>query len=146
MQIKHRYTNAVLFEDASGITIRQALENATVAKANLREADLYGANLYGADLRGADLREADLGEDFGKIEGERPFFQCGPIGSRSDYLQAFRTGKGTILKAGCFTGTVGDFEKALLTTHCDNKHSKEYIAALAMINAHMELWAQPEKE
>ncbi len=45
INIKHRYTNAILF---------------TINTPNLRDADLYGADLYGADLYGADLRGANL--------------------------------------------------------------------------------------
>ena len=59
MQIKHRYTGAVLFEDA-GLTMRDTLEKATAARADLRGADLIGADLIGADLSGANLRGADL--------------------------------------------------------------------------------------
>ena len=71
LQIKHRYTGAALFEYESGLTMRQALEKATDAKAdlyganlggaNLRGANLGGANLGGANLRGADLGGANLG-------------------------------------------------------------------------------------
>ena len=77
-QIKHLYTDAVLFEcdvpedvQASGMATRYALEkaakdcanlgDANLRDANLRDADLRGANLYCADLHGADLRGADLG-------------------------------------------------------------------------------------
>jgi hypothetical protein len=87
IQIKHRFTEAVLFECdapdglASGMQQRHALKKAVSAWANLRGADLggadlrganlgganlggadlRGANLYGADLGGADLRGANLG-------------------------------------------------------------------------------------
>ena len=76
-QIKHRYTDAVLFEcdvpedvQASGIAARYTLEKAVkdhadligayLSGADLRGANLSGANLSGADLRGADLIGADL--------------------------------------------------------------------------------------
>ena len=59
--IKHRYTEAVLFEfqptdkqQSSGLAMRAALEAATRHGANLRGADLYGADLYGADRRSFD--------------------------------------------------------------------------------------------
>ena len=61
IQIKHRFSNAVIFEcDApgnlpSGFHTRHALESATKAG-----ADLSGANLSGADLSGAKLSEANL--------------------------------------------------------------------------------------
>ena len=65
--IKHRYTDAVLFEfeaideqQASGIAVRHALEAATKNGANLVGANLAGANLAGANLDGANLVGANL--------------------------------------------------------------------------------------
>ncbi len=66
VEIKHRYTNEVLFscdvsdDVASGLHMRHALEKATASRANLSGADLSRANLSGADLYGADLSGADL--------------------------------------------------------------------------------------
>jgi uncharacterized protein YjbI with pentapeptide repeats len=66
--IKHRYSEAVLFEfqptdeqQTSGLAMRAALEAATKGGANLRGAYLGGANLRGANLGGANLRGANLG-------------------------------------------------------------------------------------
>ena len=136
--IKHRYTDAILFEGDAGMTMLQTLEKATLAKANLRGADLYGANLRGADLHGANLRGANL---YGKkLAGARPFFTIGPIGSRSDHLQAFITDKGVMIRAGCFFDTRNQFEAQLAETHGMNEHGQEYMAALALIDIHAELW------
>jgi hypothetical protein len=61
IQIKHRWTEAVLFECdvpanvASGMAMRWALEKATTERVDLR-----GANLSGADLRGAELDDVQL--------------------------------------------------------------------------------------
>ena len=67
-QIKHRYTDVVLFEcdvpddvQSSGMATRYALEKAVKDGANLRGANLDGANLGGANLRGANLDGANLG-------------------------------------------------------------------------------------
>ena len=76
VEIKHRYTNEVLFscdvpdDVVSGLHMRNALEKATasganlsganLSRANLSGANLYGANLYGADLYGANLSRANL--------------------------------------------------------------------------------------
>ena len=60
IQIKHRWTGAVLYEGLSGMSIRDALEAANLSDANLIGADLIGANLIGANLRGASLRDANL--------------------------------------------------------------------------------------
>ena len=138
IKILHRYTGAVLFEGDAGMTICQTLEKATLAKANLRGADLGGANLYGANLYGANLRGK-------KLAGARPFFTIGPIGSRSDYLQAFITDKGLMIRAGCFFDTRDRFELQLAATHGMNEHGQEYMAALALIDIHAELWAPKVK-
>ena len=188
IQIKHRFAEAVLFEGESGMSMRETLEKATAANADLRYANLRGANLRGAnlryanlryanlrgadlryanlryanlsgadlrgadlryanlryanlsgaDLRGADLRGADLSGN--KLVGERPFFTIGPIGSRSDYLQAWITDAGVMIRAGCFFDTRDQFEIALAAEHGDNDHAKEYRAALVLIDKHAELW------
>ncbi len=66
-QIKHRYTDAVLFEcevtdeqQARGIAMRVALEKAVEAGANLAGATLAGAYLAGAALADANLEGANL--------------------------------------------------------------------------------------
>ena len=70
LQIKNRWTGAVLFEyekDDNTIkdTVTQAVESGAYLRgAYLRDADLRGANLGGADLGGADLRDADLGDAY----------------------------------------------------------------------------------
>ena len=66
VQIKNRWTGAVLFEcDApdgmeSGLLMRHAAERATEAGANLAGANLTDANLAGANLAGANLTDANL--------------------------------------------------------------------------------------
>jgi hypothetical protein len=119
------------------------LDGANLAGANLARAYLAGANLDGANLDGANLDGANLAG--AKLIGERPIFQLGPIGSESRYFVAYITDKGLRLKAGCFFGTLAEFEAKLSETHGDNVHAKEYRAALAMIGAHADLWT-PEAE
>ena len=66
VQIKHRFTGAVLFECespegmASGLHMLHAVEKAVAGGANLTGANLYGANLSRADLSRADLSGANL--------------------------------------------------------------------------------------
>ena len=66
IQIRHRDTNAVLFECeapadlSSGLRMRHALEKATQARANLARANLARANLARANLDGANLDGASL--------------------------------------------------------------------------------------
>ena len=65
-QIKHRYTNAVLFECdvpddmESGLRTRHVLENAVDSGAYLSSANLSDANLSRANLSGANLSDANL--------------------------------------------------------------------------------------
>lgn len=123
IQIKNRFTGAVLFEGDSGMLMRKTLEKATSAKSDLRGANLRGANLGGK-----------------KLVGDRPFFTIGPIGSRSDYMQAWITDSGLMICAGCFFDTRDQFELQLASTHGDNTHAQEYRAALVLIDRHAELW------
>jgi hypothetical protein len=74
IQIKHRYTDAVLHEGdhqtmleavteaiASRADLSRAnLSDADLSDANLSDANLFGANLFGANLSRADLSDADL--------------------------------------------------------------------------------------
>ena len=146
VQIKHRWNDSILYEadvpddTPSGLQMRRALEAATSAGANLDGAYLAGANLAGANLDGANLDGAYLnGEQ--KLIGNRPIFQIGPIGSRCSYFVASLTDNGVMVRAGCFFGTVGEFEQKCAETHGDNEHAREYKAALALIQVHAELWS-----
>ena len=131
--------------DLGGADLRGAnLGGADLRGANLRGANLGGADLGGANLRGAFLGGADLGGK--KLVGDRPFLQIGPIGSRSDYLQAFITDTGVMIRAGCFFDTRDQFELAIAETHGMNNHGTEYLAALALIDAHAELWSPKVSE
>jgi Pentapeptide repeats (8 copies) len=65
IEIKHRWNGKVLYTAENAQDVRQAVLEATTAKADLSGADLRSAYLSGADLRsaylsGADLRSADL--------------------------------------------------------------------------------------
>ena len=135
------------------VKARAYLADADLARADLADANLAGANLARANLAGAYLDSADLAGayldgatldganlDGANLAGGRPIFQIGPIGSRSAYLVAYMTDKGVILKAGCFTGSVKEFEAKLEAEHGDNEHAQEYRAALELIAVHAELW------
>jgi hypothetical protein len=157
IQIKHRYTGAVLFGcDApdgldSGLHMRHALEKAVEAGANLAGANLAGAYLAGANLAGANLAGASLDgaklRDGALLVGSRPIIQIGPIGSRSGYLVAYLTDQGLRLDAGCQRQiTRAVFEQRLQDTHGENEHAQEYRAALAFIDAHAAIWLPKETE
>ncbi len=156
IQIRSRVNDTVLFEhncenNSMRLTMELALKSrADLSRANLFGADLSGANLsyanlFGADLSGANLFGASL---FGanlangaKLVGARPIFQIGPIGSRCAYFTAYITDKGLRFDAGCQRQITREvFEQRLGDEHGDNEHAKEYRAALALIDAHAEIW------
>jgi uncharacterized protein YjbI with pentapeptide repeats len=63
-QIKHRHTGAVLFEGEAGVTTRDMLDKATIAKANLRGADLSVAMVLASKhLSTADLDDQLAAQD-----------------------------------------------------------------------------------
>ena len=126
--------------DLSGAYLIGAnLIGANLIDANLSGADLSGAYLSGANLSGADLSGAYL------LVGERPIFQIGPIGSRCAYFVAYVTDKGLRFDAGCQHQITREvFEDRLAELHGENGHAKEYRAALALIDAHAEIWTPKE--
>mgnify|MGYP006392453823 CR=1 FL=1 len=142
IQIKSRFTAAVLFEhDCEGNNIRLTLEAAIKSGANLSRADLSYADLSYANLSHADLSGAGL-KNKEKLVGKRPIFQIGPIGSRCAYFVAYVTDKGLRFDAGCQHQITREvFEERLTELHGENDHAKEYRAALALIDAHAEIWA-----
>lgn len=81
------------------------LRSAHLQRANLQGANLRGANLQGADLQGANLRGADLRGAHGIASIYVP-----RMSSRGDYLYAIQHEHTLMIKAGCWWGTVDEFE------------------------------------
>ena len=136
IQIRSQVDDTVLFEhNCENNSMRLTMELALKSGANLSGADLSGANLSGANLSGASLANGE------KLVGARPIFQIGPIGSRCAYFTAYITDKGLRFDAGCQRQITREvFEQRLGDEHGDNEHAKEYRAALALIDAHAEIW------
>jgi hypothetical protein len=60
-------------------------------------------------------------------------------------LISFITDKGIHINAGCFSGSIEEFEAAVEKTHGSNKHGDEYRAALVLIRKHAEIWTPQEE-
>ena len=155
--IKHRWTGAVLYT-GGGETLRDVIVDAVISGADLYGANLRGAylgraylsganlsraDLYGANLSRAYLSGADLSGD--KLVGNRPVLQIGPVGSRADYLVAYLTDAGVVIRAGCFKGSLAEFRAACAETHGDGIHGREYAAAIQLIETHAALWMPAEQ-
>ena len=118
---------------------RACLDGANLARANLARANLDGAYLARANLARAYLDGAD-GEKL-TLVGKRPVLQIGPIGSRCALLSMYLTDAGPMVRAGCFWGSLDDFEGKCEQTHGDNEHGREYGFAGLLMRAHADLWA-----
>ena len=127
-----------------GASLRGAsLEGASLRGASLEGASLRGASLRGASLEGASLRGAQLTKDEKVSETSvRPFLQIGPLGSRNDTLRLWLTDKGPRIQAGCFWGTVEEFQAAVTKTHGTNEHAQQYQAAISFCLAHVAIWGK----
>ena len=143
IKIKNRWNGKVLYSGEHA-DIKEAVEAAVKAGADLRDADLRGANLRGADLCDADLCGAHLtgakvgkGGDEATLVGSRPVVQIGPIGSRNDWLLVFWCGDaGVRISAGCQKQiSEAHFLKRLAYRHGEgdqaNIHAQHYIEAMA---------------
>jgi hypothetical protein len=117
-------------------TLRGAdLEGADLRGANLRGADLRGADLRGADLRGANLRGADLrGADLysADLRGAKSIFIFNKEGGRTCY--AVRHETCLMIKAGCFWGTLEEFETKCLQEY-PNDSAQAYAAQIAYLKS-----------
>lgn len=127
--------------DLRGVNLRGTdLRGAYLRGAYLRGVNLSGTDLRGTDLRGADLSGAILRDDPAVLRatGHAPLLVLGPIGSRDDYLQAWRTDHGIYVRTGCFWGTLDRFRAAVVATHGDNTYARHYLAAIALIETRLE--------
>jgi hypothetical protein len=79
------------------------LSGADLSGANLSNADLSGANLFGADLSWANLFGADL-------SWAENIFLFNKRDGRTCYAIIHKTS--LMIKAGCFWGTLYEFEQA----------------------------------
>ena len=140
----------------SGTNLRSAdfrvadLRDSNLRGTNLRAVDLRGAQLRGADLYGADLSRANLCDAslYGahlrilKLIGDRPILQIGPIGSRADYLLAYFTNRGVLIRIGDFLGSLDIFIDKEIHGRDHSKYAQEYRAAIILIESHAKLWAE----
>ena len=129
-------------KDLCGANLRKANLNwanlckADLSGANLNGADLCGADLCGADLRGADLNGANLrGADLNgaDLNGAKNIYFFNKKDGRACY--AIANGDLLMIQAGCFWGTLDEFERAALDRYGDdeNKNYKVQIKYLRTI-------------
>jgi len=130
-----------------GADLRGAdLRGAYLRGAYLQGADLQGADLQGAYLQGADLQGAYLqGADGNKLK-VLAIYQCGPQGSRGDYLVSFLCNDNKVyFSTGCVHNMEQkEFLKRAASTHDGNQHGKAYKAAIAHCVKMLKLQQEPK--
>jgi hypothetical protein len=136
IEIKHRFTGAVLHTVEA-----DTLSEANLAGANLAWANLAGANLFGADLSGANLSGADLhgaylhGADLNgaTINGDKLSRLLARTTRVSDghefFLFALQDGPAKI-KAGCRWMTIADYRAHVAAKYPDTSKARETLAIL----------------
>ncbi|HBM2934325.1 TPA: hypothetical protein LVL15_002282, partial [Klebsiella michiganensis] len=69
-----------------------------------------------------------------RVFGDAHWLVVGPVGSENGFLSAFRQKDNSIMvRRGCFSGTIDEFEAAVKETHGDNEFSKEYLTLIPFI-------------
>ena len=60
------------------------------------------------------------------------YFACDRIGSEKRKTYFFRSEEGLFVRAGCFFGTMEEFENRVKEVHKSTKYEKEYMAAIML--------------
>jgi len=102
---------------------RSDLRRADLRRADLRRVDFEGADFEGADLQGANLLRADLlRAGLKNIKGKHIFKTTG---NGSEGREIWYIAEDDYIKAGCWDGTLEEFEKRVEEVYKDNEDLKE---------------------
>ena len=112
-------------------------------------AEVYGdALVYENAWVSGDAKVYENAEVFGnaRVYGDAEIYegahllQIGSIGSRNDTVTFFRTkSKDIYVKCGCFSGSLSEFETAVVKTHTGNKHEITYKLAIQLAKTQINL-------
>lgn len=91
---------------------------------------VYGdARVYGDAWVSGDAR----------VYGDAHHITVSPIGSEGGCLTAFRQKDNSIIvRRGCFSGSIEEFEGAVNATHGDSKYVEQYKIVIALIKSRLE--------
>lgn len=149
--------NAWVYENAKVFGRAQVVDNATIREravvfghACVAEDAVVGGNAQ--ICGGAYVRDRVLVTDYTNIRGVvtitgspslrghtrirtgHDWFTIDPIGSREDVMTVTRDHKlGLRITTGCFSGSIDEFKAAVKATHGNNRHARDYRAALQLI-------------
>jgi carbonic anhydrase/acetyltransferase-like protein (isoleucine patch superfamily) len=80
-----------------------------------------------------------------QVSGNAEVVWLSHVGSGDGTLTLFRTKDGECVNRGCFTGTLNEFEEAVLRRHPDNLHGKEYALIIQMFRLRVASWPARQK-
>ena len=125
IQIKHWLTGAILWEGEAP-TLKDALEAAVAARANLTGANLAGADLAGADLAGAIIR----GDKIIRLVAQAQRLTLGD--QYTFFAFELETG-GVKIHAGCRWFTIPEFRAHVADQYPDTDKAEETLAIIDFI-------------
>ena len=99
------------------------------------------ARVYGNARVSADARVYGNALVYGNawVYGNAHHITVSPIGSEGGCLTAFRQRDNSIIvRRGCFSGYIEEFEDAVKATHGDSKYAEQYKIVIALIKSRLE--------
>jgi len=104
--------------------INANLYNSNMANSNLENVDMYNANMKKANLKNANINKADLtGTHINNIQGKHIFKMSG---NGSAGREIWYILEDDYIQAGCWGGTLDEFEKRVEEVYGNDKDSYEY--------------------
>ena len=74
-----------------------------------------------------------------RVYGDAHHITVSPIGSEGGCLTAFRQRDNSIIvRRGCFSGSIEEFEDAVNATHGDSKYAEQYKIVISLIKSRLE--------
>ncbi|MGL9721647.1 hypothetical protein [Symbiopectobacterium sp.] len=92
-------------------------------------------NVHVGELGGWVEKESNLAQDGdARASGDDDWITISPIGSENGALTAFRQkDESIIVRRGCFSGTIEEFEAAVNNHHGDNRSGEIYRHVISLL-------------
>lgn len=136
----HVFGNALISDNARVFGNAWISDNARV----FGDVHVYGiAHVYG-DARvygNAHIAGNAHVSDSAQLKTSDDYMAIDRIGSESGTLTVYRTTDGIGVTRGCFTGSLEQFEQAVIETHGDNQYALEYMDVISLIKRRFNLIA-----
>ena len=106
------------------------------------DAWVYGSAWVSGDARVyGSARVSGDAQVYGdaRVYGSAHHITVSPIGSEGGFLTAFRQKDNSIVvRRGCFSGSIEEFEDAVNATHGDSKYAEQYKIVISLIKSRLE--------